>query len=148
MEVRARQIEGNLQRLLPGSQTSGPPLDPDTMNVVVETVNNFSRAVCRRCGPDSARALLTVTDADAEYHAISAEDLADQWQGILEQALREALALRQPEAMRQQLATFFSDPHGNARRDSAPGLYLGTFGPPGTGPKAAATSRISADLCP
>ena len=41
---------------------------------------------------------------------------------FLEQALREALALRQPEAMRQQLATFFSDPHGNARRDSAPGF--------------------------
>jgi len=107
VEVRARQIEGNLQRLLPGSQTSGPPLDPDTMNVVVETVNNFPVLFVEDVDLTQPRALLTVTDADAEYHAISAEDLADQWQGILEQALREALALRQPEAMRQQLATFF-----------------------------------------
>jgi small-conductance mechanosensitive channel len=107
VEVRARQIEGNLQRLLPGSRTSGPPLDPVNLNVVVETVNNFPVLFAEDVALSQPRALLTVTDADAEYHAVSAEDLADQWQDILEQALREALALRQPEAVRQQLATFF-----------------------------------------
>jgi len=106
VEVRARQIEGNLQRLLPGNRSSGPDLDPATLNVVVETVNNFPVLFAEDVALTQPRALLTVTDADAEYHAVSKEELADQWQDILEQALRQALALRQPEAVRQQLTTF------------------------------------------
>jgi small conductance mechanosensitive channel len=106
VEVRARQIEGNLQRLLPGNRSSGPDLDPENLNVMVETVNNFPVLFAEDVALTQPRALLTVTDADAEYHAISKEELADQWQDIVEQALRQALALRQPEAVRQQLTTF------------------------------------------
>ena len=107
VEVRARQIEGNLQRLLPGNTSSGPTPDPATLNVVVETVNNFPVLFAEDTALTQPRALLTVTDADAEYHAVSKEELADQWQNIVEQALRQALALRQPEALRQQVTIFF-----------------------------------------
>lgn len=107
VEARARQIEGNLRRLLPDNRSSAPPLNPDKLNVVVKTVNGFPVLYVQEPGLLQPRALLTVTDADAQYYGISKTELANEWQDILEQELRQAIKLRQPEAVRQQLRTFF-----------------------------------------
>mgnify|MGYP006281461045 FL=1 len=106
VEVRARQIEGNLQRLLSISRTSETAITPDDLNVVVETVNGFPVLFADSSALAQPRAILTVTDTDAQYYAITQEALASQWQSELEQRLRRAIEIRQPEALRRQLRTF------------------------------------------
>jgi moderate conductance mechanosensitive channel len=49
------------------------------------------------------RVLLTVTDTDAQYHVTTKEILAARWQKLLEKELRQALELRKPGALRQQI---------------------------------------------
>ena len=107
VEVRARQIEGNLKRLLPNPRSDETILTPDNLNITVETVNGFPVLFAESPALPQSRALLTVTDADAQYYSISKEELADQWQDELEQNLRRAVGIRQPEALNQQLRRFF-----------------------------------------
>lgn len=104
VEVRARQVEANLDQLIPDRRsTEEGSLDPQTLIVVIETINGQPVLFVRDDTMAEARVLLTVTDADAQYHAISKERLARRWKDILERELRQALALRQPEAQRQQI---------------------------------------------
>ncbi|TVQ07326.1 MAG: mechanosensitive ion channel family protein [Leptolyngbya sp. DLM2.Bin27] len=105
VEVRARQIESNLQRLLPQGRVDAPQLNPETLQVVIEQIDNYPVLFVRDPSLSEARVLLTVTDPDAEYSAISKDALAEQWQDILQQELSQAIALRQPEAQRQQMMT-------------------------------------------
>lgn len=107
VEVRARQIEGNLQRLLPAPRSREANITPEKLNVVVETVNSFPVLFAESPVLSQPRALLTVTDTDAQYYAVSKEELANQWQDELEQNLRQAVEIRQPEALRRQLRKFF-----------------------------------------
>lgn len=106
VEVRARQIEANLQRLLPVARSREANITPEKLNVVVETVNGFPVLFAESPVLPQPRALLTVTDTDAQYHALSKEELANQWQDELEQKLRQAVDIRQPEALRRQLRKF------------------------------------------
>lgn len=107
VEVRARQIEGNLQRLLPNPRSQEASLTPDNLNILVETVNGFPVLFADSPDLPQSRAILTVTNTDAQYYAISKEELASQWQDELEQSLRQAVEIRQPEALSQQVRKFF-----------------------------------------
>lgn len=107
VEVRARQIEGNLQRLLPNPRSRDTTLTPDNLNITVETVNGFPVLFAESPALPQPRAMLTVTDTDAQYYSISKEELAGQWQDELEQKLRRAVEIRQPEALGQQFRKFF-----------------------------------------
>jgi small-conductance mechanosensitive channel len=105
VEVRARQIEANLEKLLPGNGSAATPLNPDTMEVVIQTIDNLPVLFAQDSGLIESRVLLTVTDADAQYNAASSKQaLAEQWQEILSRELYQALALRQPEALRQHVS--------------------------------------------
>lgn len=106
VEARASQIQGNLQRLLPNRRSRETALPPESLNVVVRPVNGFPVLFAESPLLPQPRVLLTVTDADAQYYAISKDELADQWQDELEQKLRQALAIRQPGALRIQLRLF------------------------------------------
>jgi hypothetical protein len=68
--VRARQIEGNLQRLLPDPRSRETTLTPETLNVVAETVNGFPVLFAESPVLPQPRALLTVADTDAQYYAV------------------------------------------------------------------------------
>ncbi len=104
VEVRARQIEANLQRLFPNNRSSATPLNPETLEVVVNDIDNYPVLFAQDASMAEPRVLLTVTDADVQYHSASSKQaLAEQWQGILDQELRQAVAQRQPEALRQQV---------------------------------------------
>jgi small conductance mechanosensitive channel len=107
VEIRAGQVQGNLQRLLPDGRHATNAITPDGLNVVVETVNGFPVLFAQHPELSQSRALLTVTAADAQYYSLAPEELAYQWQDELEQKLRQAIALRQPEAIRRQLKLFF-----------------------------------------
>ncbi len=107
VEVRAAQIQGNLQRLIPDARDPTRTLTPDELDVVVGTVNGFPVLFAEHPDLPQPRALLTITDADVQYYALDPEELANRWQDELEQKLRQAIALRQPDAIRQQLRIFF-----------------------------------------
>jgi small conductance mechanosensitive channel len=49
--------------------------------------------------------IVTVTSVDARYHQLSLNELATQWQGILQAALEQALLKRQPAVQRASLIT-------------------------------------------
>jgi len=107
VEVRAGQIQSNLQRLLPDSRDASTAITPDELNVVVKTVNGFPVLFAEHPDLPQPRALLTVTDADGQYYGLDLEQLAYRWQEKLEEQLPQAVALRQPDAIRRQLRLFF-----------------------------------------
>jgi small conductance mechanosensitive channel len=106
VEVRASQIEANLKHLIVGNRLLGENrLDPNTMQISIERVNEQPVLFVQDATLAAPKALLTVTDTDAQYYSISPDKLADRWKEILEEKLREALELRQPEALQTQVAT-------------------------------------------
>lgn len=107
VEVRASQIEGNLQRLLPYTWSYQSAIAPETLDIVINTVNGFPVLFADSPLLPQPRPLMTITDADAQYYALSKDELANQWRGELEEKLRQALAIRQPGALRQRLRIFF-----------------------------------------
>ncbi len=105
VEVRAKQIEANLERLTPGRWSDEITLDPATLKVVIDPIDGQPVLFVKDATLAEARVLLTVTDSDAQYTALSKERLAEQWQKILERDLRQALEMRQPEALQAQIST-------------------------------------------
>lgn len=106
VEVRARQIEANLEQLVTGNGLpDGTVLDPTKLKVLMEKMNGQPVLFVKDAGLAEAKVLLTVTDADAQYHSTSKIQLATRWEEILERELRQALELRQPEALQQQIST-------------------------------------------
>ncbi len=106
VEVRATQIERNLEQLVTGNGLSDKEvLNPNTFQVLSETVNGLPVLSVKDATLSEAKVLLTVTDTDAQYASISKDLLATRWKEILERELRQALELRQPEALQQQVST-------------------------------------------
>jgi len=105
VEIRANQIEANLVQLVSSQSADEPRLDPQTMRVLIETINGLPVLFVKDKTLVEPRVLLTVTDADAQYNTTSPTTLANRWQEILERELRQALELRQPEALKQQIIT-------------------------------------------
>ncbi len=104
VEIRAKQIETNLEQLINGDPDE-PGLDPETLEVVIETINEQPVLFVKDANLAEPRVLLTVTNADAQYYSTNQQQLAKRWKKILEDALRQALKLRQPEALQQQIST-------------------------------------------
>ncbi len=103
VEVRAHQIEANLAQLTSGNLSSEETLDPKTLRVFIETINGQPVLLVKDASLAEATVLLTVTDADAQYNSTSSSTLANRWQEILERELRQALEMRQPEAVHEQI---------------------------------------------
>jgi moderate conductance mechanosensitive channel len=106
VEVRAKQITLNLAQLLVDTdEEDADTLDPASLKVLIETLNDQPVLFVKDATLAEPKVLLTVTDADAQYYSLNKDKLALRWQGILETALREALELRQPEALQRQIKT-------------------------------------------
>jgi small conductance mechanosensitive channel len=111
VEVRAREIEAKLERLVsrgadPGAGPARPQsagLDPETLRVQIETRNGQPVLVAADARGAAPEELLTVTDLDAQYHGLAAEELAQRWQEAMEGELPRALVQRRPEASMQRL---------------------------------------------
>jgi small conductance mechanosensitive channel len=111
VEVRSHQIQANLEQILKSgrslvfdaSEEGATPLNPDTIQVYVETLNRQPLLFVKDESIAEPKVLLTVTDTDAQYHATTKEILAGHWQKLLEKELRQALELRKPGALRQQI---------------------------------------------
>ncbi|ELR99132.1 small-conductance mechanosensitive channel [Gloeocapsa sp. PCC 73106] len=106
VEIRAQQIEANLRQLIRDSDRE--MVDPKTLEILVETLNRLPVLLIQNAAMVEPRVLLTVTEADAQYHSMSKTRLAEQWQEILQKELQQALLLRQPEAFKAQLSTLIN----------------------------------------
>jgi len=105
VEVRAKQVEANLRQLTIASKDSEDGmLDPKTLRVSIEILNGQPVLFVKDATLTEAKVLLTVTDTDAQFYSTTQDRLANRWKEILESELRQALELRQPEALKQQSA--------------------------------------------
>ncbi|MBE9155480.1 mechanosensitive ion channel family protein [Nodosilinea sp. LEGE 06152] len=106
VEVRARQIETNLNqvvnRALDLSYTD-EILDSASLDVTIETIRGQPVLFAVGAGLVEPRVLLTITDTDAQYNGVSQTDLAERWQEVLRDALRQAVDGRLPEARQRQI---------------------------------------------
>ncbi len=110
VEVRARDIEANLQRLIAVDPNREPAnqrpystfLDPETVKVTQEIINEQPVLLVKDAYLSQPETIITVTDADARYNYTTKQEVADRWQAILEREFRQALAMRQPDALKQQ----------------------------------------------
>ena len=111
VEVRARQIENTLRQFLAANPLYGEAsfynhttlLDPDTLRVGIQTINNQPILFVDDAYLVESRVVITITEADAQYHTTSADQLAIEWRRTLSRKLRAALEARQPEAQQQQI---------------------------------------------
>jgi moderate conductance mechanosensitive channel len=111
VEARAAQIEANLRRVLSKDPTWNLDsareyftlFDPDTVRVNVATLNEQTVLTVTDAYRSQPLELLTVTRLDARYYGLTVEELAQQWQQLLQQRLTRALEARKPDVITQQL---------------------------------------------
>ncbi|NJK39140.1 MAG: mechanosensitive ion channel family protein [Oscillatoriales cyanobacterium SM2_3_0] len=111
VEVRAGQIEANLNRLInvdefqeaENTRTYVTALDPETTEVLIEVINEQPVLLAKDQYSTTPSVVMTVTDADAQYYSVTKEVLAERWQQILQTELPQALRDRQPEVFNYQV---------------------------------------------
>ncbi|WOD38501.1 mechanosensitive ion channel family protein [Nodosilinea sp. E11] len=106
VEVRARQIETNLNQVVNRTVdiiNADQTIDSASLEVTIEIIGGQPVLFARGAGLLEPRVLLTITDTDAQYSGLSQTDLADRWQVILRDNLRQAVNGRLPEARQRQI---------------------------------------------
>ncbi|MGG6237375.1 mechanosensitive ion channel family protein [Nodosilinea sp. AN01ver1] len=106
VEVRARQIETNLIQVVDRALNlidTDDTLSSASLEVTIETIRGQPVLFAVGAGLAEPRVLLTVTDTDAQYNGVSQADLAERWQGVLREALRQAVSGRLPAARQRQI---------------------------------------------
>jgi len=107
VEVRAQEIEERLQYVVSLLSISkwaenfeyDTVYDPETLQINVSTLRGQPVLMAADATRTEPLVLLTVTEADAEYHGMPPEELAEEWRDILQVALGEQLRSRQPSAL-------------------------------------------------
>lgn len=105
VEVRAKQVEANLNRVVEGgflqSAKNGilTNFDPQTLQVAVVSLNDVPVIVASDSYHSQPLKLVTVTYIDADYNAQPAAELAEQWRSLIYQNLYAALLERSPDAL-------------------------------------------------
>jgi small conductance mechanosensitive channel len=111
VEVRAAQIEENLRQVLivdPGRSVSmfgayDTVYEPHSFTVTVKKVDGQWVLAAGDAAHGQDLTLMTVTDLDAKYYGMTAEDLAKRLQRQLQDVLVGALESRQPDLVRRHL---------------------------------------------
>ncbi|MBD1917002.1 MULTISPECIES: mechanosensitive ion channel family protein [Cyanophyceae] len=106
VEVRARQIETNLNQVVNRTlalRYDDNAVDGASLDVTIETISGQPVLFAIGAGLAEPRVLLTITDTDAQYNGASQLDLADRWQAVLRDSLRQAVDSRLPEARQRQI---------------------------------------------
>lgn len=106
VEVRARQIETNLNQVVNRTLSliyDDSAINSSSLDVTIKTVSGQPVLFATGAGLVEPRVLLTITDTDAQYNGASQLDLADRWQAVLRDSLRQAVDSRLPEARQRQI---------------------------------------------
>jgi moderate conductance mechanosensitive channel len=105
VEVRAKQVESNLERVIEGSFIHGKRdgiltnFDPKTLQVSVASLNDVPVIIAGDSYHTQPQKLVTVTYIDADYSGQAAQALAEQWRSLIYQNLYAALMDRSPDAL-------------------------------------------------
>jgi moderate conductance mechanosensitive channel len=105
VEVRARQVESNLNQVIEGSFIHGNKdgvltnFDPKTLQVSVMSLNDVPVIIASDSYHSQPSKLVTVTYIDADYNGQPAAALAEQWRALVYQNLYGALMERSPDAL-------------------------------------------------
>lgn len=112
VEVRARQIEIHLHQVvtqaldylaLAAEVDPNQAIPEDLIQIDIQEMNKLPVLFATVGNLPEPRGLLTVTDSDSQYHGTSKMELAETWQGILEESLQRALTGRLPGALQRRL---------------------------------------------
>jgi small conductance mechanosensitive channel len=105
VEMRAGQVEANLNRTIEGSflhrHKDGilTNFDPKTLQVSVVSLNDVPVIIAGDGYHSQPLKLVTVTYVDADYNGQPVAALAEQWRSIIYQNLYAALMERSPDAL-------------------------------------------------
>lgn len=102
VEVRAEFIQSNLRRVL-HSALAQRRESPELVNIGVARLNNVLVISARLGQAERTTRLLTVTEADSEYHQLPPETLAQQWRDILQEQMNRAIQERTYTALMSQV---------------------------------------------
>jgi moderate conductance mechanosensitive channel len=108
VEIRAKQVEANLNRVIEGGFIHGREdgiltnFDPKTLQVSIASLNDVPVIIAGDGFHSQPLKLVTVTYIDAEYSGQPIAALAEQWRSILYQRLYAALMERSPAALTLQ----------------------------------------------
>ncbi|MEA5447007.1 mechanosensitive ion channel family protein [Leptolyngbya sp. CCNP1308] len=106
VEVRARQIETNLNQVVNRTLAviyDDETVDSSSLDINIETISGQPVLFAVGAGLAEPRVLLTITDTDAQYNGVSQIDLAERWQAVLRDSLRQSVDSRLPEARQRQI---------------------------------------------
>ena len=104
---RVNTITDNLQRIVPPAVGLGnrpaSHFDPKTFKVSIGSENGYPTLYATDASKREVAPIVTLTEADATLNSMSRNDLAVQWQGVLQAALGRALMTAEPEYFAAQL---------------------------------------------
>ena len=106
--VRQTDVQTSLAELLvtTGSgRTSKTEYDPATIRVHIARDGDVDSLEAVDSKHPDPLAIVTVTSTDARYNQLSVDNLATQWQEVLQNALIRSLDLRQPAVQRRSIIT-------------------------------------------
>jgi len=107
VEIRAELIEANLRRIVaPYTQNLLDSRKPKVI-ISVATLNNETVILGRTEYQKQNITILTVTELDSSYNGIAISELAEEWRGIIQNNLQEAISQRTPEALLGQIYKAF-----------------------------------------
>jgi moderate conductance mechanosensitive channel len=105
VELRAKQVTANLERVIEGSFIHGKKdgiltnFDPKTLQVSVVSLNEVPVIIASDSYHSQPLKIVTVTYVDADYNGQPVAKLAEQWRSIVYQNLYESLMERSPQAL-------------------------------------------------
>ncbi|NJO77944.1 MAG: mechanosensitive ion channel [Cyanobacteria bacterium RM1_2_2] len=105
VEIRAKQVTANLDRVIEGSFIHGKAdgiltnFDPKTLQVSVISLNEVPVIIASDSYHSQPLKIVTVTHLDADYNGQPVAQLAEQWRSIVYQKLYESLMERSPQAL-------------------------------------------------
>jgi small conductance mechanosensitive channel len=104
---RVDTINDNLQRIVPAAVSLGnrpaSHFDPKTFKVSIGSENGYPTLYATDGSRREVAPIMTLTEPDATLNSMSKNDLAVQWQGVLEAALGRALLTAEPQYFASQL---------------------------------------------
>jgi small conductance mechanosensitive channel len=104
--VRQTDVQTTLSELLAttgSGRSTKTDYDPQTLRVHIVRDGDVDSLEAVDAKHGDPLAIVTITAVDARYNQLSRENLATQWQGVLQSALVRALELRQPAAQQRSL---------------------------------------------
>lgn len=99
--TRASYVQAALAQLVANAHDEHTVYDPASLKITVNDEGYQAVLQAQDAHHRQPLSIVTITSVDAKYHQTTVQQLAAQWQSILQTALYQALEKRQPAVQRQ-----------------------------------------------